>query len=77
MNKNTENKHWKIRFNERNPKNWDINDPSYKNLILEDIKLVLTKYPDSVQQSATHKNRVVVTGKDGLHYVLQKNNARN
>ena len=69
-----ENDHWKARFNERG--NLDIDEPEIKEMLFAEIKNILKKYPGSVQQSATHEDRIVVTGKDGLHYVMQKKKSR-
>jgi hypothetical protein len=32
----------------------------------------MTKFPDSVIPSTKHKKRILVTGSDGLNYILEK-----
>ena len=37
----------------------------------------MAKYPGSIHQSVKHEDRYSVTGKDGLHFILQKMKKRN
>ena len=71
----SDNQHWKIKYNQRG--NYDINDDDIKAQVFADIKYIMAKYPGSVQQSVIQDDRYSVTGKDGLHYILQKKRKRN
>ena len=64
------NEHWKERASERG--NLDLDDDDLKSEILRELKAIMQKNPENIQPSKKNPERFLVTGKDGLHYVLQK-----
>ena len=69
-----ENTHWQDRLNERG--NYDLSDENLKSEVLQELKQIMLKHPDNIQKSQKCDDRFLVTGKGGLHFVLQKLRAR-
>ena len=67
------NDHWKERAEERGKYNLD--DPFVLSQILRELKETM-KNPDNIQPSKQSKDRFLVSGKDGLHYVLLRHKPR-
>ena len=68
------NEHWKDRASERG--GLDLEDSQLKNEILSELKTIMQKNPENILPSARDPERFLVTGKDGLHYILQKKKQR-
>ena len=74
MNQEIFNDHWKERALERGDLN--LEDEEQKSIILQELKTIMQKNPENIQPSTKDPSRFLVTGKDGLHYVLQTKRAR-